>query len=362
MIDGMLNLTELEVTRAISAISAAKESLPSSDPRMEVFQLIIEGLVSIQNSTVNDFNKTYFLEVHATSFADSIKNINSTTEFSEDKIFWLIFHIYVVFKERSFREGLFSNFILRIESYFDSNISSLTSEQKIRMEFLRLNLPRHLLNQSAKTLVQEHSIMISDGIEKLEKINSKINEWEGKITQWKSRAENLENNLKESAEKLNFVGLAKAFSNLIDEKNEEKKLQIKWMTIFGIFLLLLPIFSKLTTSYLNVELKFELTALSYIMPFIIAELILLYFFRIFLHNFYSIKAQLLQLKLRHSLCAFIEGYAEFIEKSKKSGDAKLFEKFEAMIFSGISPDPQNVPSHFDGIEQISKIIKEFKGQ
>lgn len=360
MQDGMLNLTESEILRAISALSTAKSYLQTDDYRHEVFQLILDGLNTVKSSVSEQFDGTYFLEIHASSFADHVKSINSTTEFTDEKTFWLAFFTYVIVKERSFKNGTFSEIDLRLANYFDSNNSRFNAEQKMRIDFLRLNLPRHLLTQTAKNLKQDHVNAVQKNIEKLEEINAKIQTWDSKITYWNARAEALENNLKESAEKLNFVGLAKAFSNLIEEKNAEKRVQVIWMFILGITLLLLPTLSKLVTSHFNIELKLELASLSYVMPFLIAELVSLYFFRIFLHNFYSIKTQLLQLKLRHSLCAFIEGYSEFVERSKKSSDDRLFEKFESMIFSGISPDPLNVPNHFDGFEQISKLIKDVR--
>jgi predicted signal transduction protein with EAL and GGDEF domain len=72
-----------------------------------------------------------------------------------------------------------------------------------------------------------------------------------------------------------------------------------------------------------------------------------------------VKAQLLQLDLRQSLCAFIESYVDFAQEKKSKG-VEALSRFEMLIFAGISPDVNNIPNTFDGVEQLAKLIKELK--
>jgi len=88
---------------------------------------------------------------------------------------------------------------------------------------------------------------------------------------------------------------------------------------------------------------------------------MLYFFRILLKNFYSTEAQLLQLRLRLAVCRFIQGYGTFVAKQRADAGEHAFEKFETMIFAGISADPEKVPSQFDGLEQLVNLFKAVKG-
>lgn len=103
------------------------------------------------------------------------------------------------------------------------------------------------------------------------------------------------------------------------------------------------------------------THLLNLLPLISLEIILLYFFRVVLHNYKSIKAQVLQIELRQTLCQFIQNYADYSKEIKK-GDPTALEKFESLIFSGIISDAENLPSTFDGMDQIGKLLSSLKGK
>lgn len=94
------------------------------------------------------------------------------------------------------------------------------------------------------------------------------------------------------------------------------------------------------------------------MPVAVIEILLLYFFRISLVHFNSTKAQLLQLEVRMAVCGFIEDYAKFTKENK---DQDL-SKFESMIFSSIASVEEKIPSTFDGMDQLSELIKSARGK
>ena len=88
-------------------------------------------------------------------------------------------------------------------------------------------------------------------------------------------------------------------------------------------------------------------------------IIIFYFVRVSLQHVRSIQSQMMQLELRMALCQFIYNYAEDSEtlhKKNKEG----FEKFENIIFSSIVSSDDKIPSTFDGVEQIAKIIEAIK--
>ena len=95
------------------------------------------------------------------------------------------------------------------------------------------------------------------------------------------------------------------------------------------------------------------------MPLVAIEILLIYLFRVVLANYQSIKKQLLQIELRMTLCQFIQSYTKYANEMKATDKASL-EKFENLIFSGIVMDDQQLPSTFDGIEQISKMMSALK--
>ena len=94
------------------------------------------------------------------------------------------------------------------------------------------------------------------------------------------------------------------------------------------------------------------------LPFITVEILLLYFFRIFLQNFNSAKSQIMQLETRNSVCQFIEPYIKFKIENKDS-EASL-SSFESLVFSNLAPSDEKVPSTFDGLEQLGRLIKNIK--
>ena len=97
-----------------------------------------------------------------------------------------------------------------------------------------------------------------------------------------------------------------------------------------------------------------------LLPRLSIEVILIYFFRIILQNYRSVKAQILQIELRKTLCQFIQSYVKYSSEIKKQ-DSNALEKFESLIFSGVLSDPEKLPSTFDGLDQLGNFIKNIKG-
>jgi hypothetical protein len=90
-------------------------------------------------------------------------------------------------------------------------------------------------------------------------------------------------------------------------------------------------------------------------------LLFLYFFRIALRKADSCRAQLIQVRLRMTLCRFIQSYADYSGEIKaKNGEA--LTKFENLIFAGIVGSDDKLPSTFDGIEQLATFAKSITGK
>lgn len=189
-----------------------------------------------------------------------------------------------------------------------------------------------------------------------------IKGWEGKLDYWKSKTADLEKLIKDQHEDLNFVGLSKAFSDLIKKRTIELRKVLHSVKLFGTAAIFFPSIAFYIGSQFHSARNLDWSVLTYAIPTVTIELLLLYFFRLSIRNEYSLKAQLLQLELRYSVCAFIQGYAEFA-KSVRADDAdKTLEKFEALVFSGITADIQNIPSQFDGIEQLVSLVKGIRAK
>ena len=198
--------------------------------------------------------------------------------------------------------------------------------------------------------------------------------------QWDKDFEEKTKMLKEFQDKLddlkhqsNFVALDHGFEKL--EKQKTKSLSISFISLFLVAgLILMPLVVEgliLYSAILSNQVagfsppekayKIDLTDYIYMITSILAiELILIYFFRVVLSNYNSLKAQVLQLELRRSLCQFIQSYADYAQDINQKSPGTL-ERFEQIIFSGISADPDKI-STYDGVDQLANIIKAFKGK
>lgn len=194
---------------------------------------------------------------------------------------------------------------------------------------------------------------------------NKVGKWEKSLGEWASRVERHEESLKNFHQRYNFVTLAKAFGEMYDAKNTEKNGLALLLVLAGIALVA-PILAQLPIGkeiawLAGFQVNWTTADWPKVLPLVGLEVLTLYFFRIVLVNYNSVKTQLLQLDLRQALCAFIESYVEFAKgKVPGSKDANPLAKFEALVFSGLSPDPEKVPSSFDGLDQLVKMAKEFK--
>lgn len=97
--------------------------------------------------------------------------------------------------------------------------------------------------------------------------------------------------------------------------------------------------------------QIALMATAFFMQFVV-----LYYFRVALSEYKSVKAQLLQIDLRRGLCMFIRGYADF-SAGMKGKDAAGLDKFESLIFSGLVANEDRIPSTFDGMDGLIKVAE-----
>lgn len=248
--------------------------------------------------------------------------------------------------------------------------SSFNSELTQITYFLSYEIMKHLYNSEEISLFSS----IDDKVVKVERcinsvidfnreVDEKISDFDKKLAARQTKVDKLEETLRKQQSRLNFAGLSEGFHNLLIQKSSEAESLYKWLVCMGIIMvipLICIIFGWLPDSILK-----ENTSLNYvikIVPFISLEIILIYFFRVILQNYKSVKAQVLQIELRRTLCQFIESYTDYSSDVKRDKEANPLEKFENLIFSGIISDSENLPSTFDGMDQITKLLTSLKGK
>ncbi|MEL3919302.1 hypothetical protein [Aeromonas enteropelogenes] len=185
-------------------------------------------------------------------------------------------------------------------------------------------------------------------------------EWDNDLSERESRVKAIEESLSKYENAFNFVGLYQGFDDLSKEKIRERDGILFWLKLLSL-IIVLPIAAELIFIYVNIDNLSVIRdgLLVSIFPTVSLVAISIYYFRVLLFNYKSVKSQLLQIDLRKTLCRFIQSYSGYASEIK-SKDADVLERFERVIFSGIVTEDGNLPSTFDGIEQISKFINSVK--
>ncbi|ELV8719437.1 TPA: hypothetical protein NKZ82_004714 [Vibrio parahaemolyticus] len=231
------------------------------------------------------------------------------------------------------------------------------SEVRSQIIYAAYMMPANIVKRHINN---KNLVAVSEFTAKLEKAEKLRTDWDQEIIAKHDEVKALDKKLEEIKTGFNFVGLYKGFADLSDKKSSE--LNWLFLSLIGMSVLILAplVYEFLTFSVVGEKTGFQVAELLKLIPLISMELILIYFFRIILMNYRSTKAQIMQIELRQTLCQFIQSYAEYASEIK-SKDATSLEKFENLIFSGILSDPEKLPSTFDGLEQIGKLLKNVKG-
>ena len=226
---------------------------------------------------------------------------------------------------------------------------SAATQVKWARNHMAINLLREYINHPHMAMLKDLPAAIRASEDAREKSNDEMSNRELRVNALQDKLKGYEN-------AYNFVGLYQGFSKLREEKAAERDLTFKFLIVLGFCLLLVPLLKLFGIVAHEADLIRESLSIAALFAL---ELMVIYFFRITLQNFRSIKAQLLQIDLRMTLCQFINSYVEFASDARKS-DKELLTKFEQIIFSGIVSDESVIPSTFDGLEQVAKIVDGFK--
>jgi hypothetical protein len=244
-------------------------------------------------------------------------------------------------------------------SEVEAGVASMTDEVKAHVQYARQSMPvamlKKMLNTSDFGNLRDVSTVASS-------VDQKITQWEGRLNESETNVKRLGDLLEQQTLAFNFVGLHQGFADLSTTIGEELRFARIGIAFFGVLVLLPGVFDLWLA--LGVHQDFSAiptyTLLVAGVGTLTLTLLFLYFFRIALRQADSCRAQLMQVRLRMSLCKFIQSYAEYSKGIRKNNPDAL-SKFEALIFSGIVGTEDKLPSTFDGIEQLSALAKSIRG-
>jgi hypothetical protein len=344
--------TKLLVTQARTALTA----LASSDKKKTLLESAL-NIVSA-NPVAFDENCATNIEWIGGSIADALKNVaaNPKNDGAVDTLYALLYRC-VLELDVSTKSDL-SIELLQFKQYANDQRARFIADAQQQFVFAEQAMPIALL----KRLVN------SDEIQKLREtktfagiVDAKITAWEQDLQRREARVQDLATEIGRYEHAFNFVGLHQGFDELSAEKSREL-----WALRIVVFLLGLLVLAPLGVEsafiyghFPNVDsVKWGLAATAF--PVISLTVIFAYFFRLAIRSADGAKSQLLQIELRKTLCRFIQSYAEYTKRLKQDGGESL-AKFENIVFSGIVANDEKIPATFDGMEQLSKLLKTVKG-
>lgn len=234
--------------------------------------------------------------------------------------------------------------------YEASEIPSRVKNQLVYADnFMPVALAKSFLNKADFGLIKNFD-------EKYAGLGAVVEDLDTKLEGSKKEVGALHDALKSYKDAFNFVGLHKGFNDIARSKRRSSYLSVFIMVVLAC-LMVAPFLWKIwhvlndaPSTTFNTEL---------FVAFLGYDLLLLYFFRVVFQGYKSVKGQLVQLDLRKAVCQFIQSYADYAVKIKGSNPA-LLEKFESLVFSGIVANEENIPSTFDGVEQLVKLFEKVR--
>jgi hypothetical protein len=234
------------------------------------------------------------------------------------------------------------------------NIDRFPESMRGKIEYALLEMPisifKKIANSDEINNLKDLSGLYKN-IENLQKeLNSDLEAREGRVNILRDKLETYKTGF-------NFVGLHQGFDELAVSKNREKNILLLLLAILAILTFFPIIFELIYIK--NFDKDFSLLKTYMLLaavPSLSFMFLCIYYFRVVLYNYKRVSSQILQIELRKTLCRFIQSYAEYSAQIKENNKTSL-DKFEGIIFSSIVSDEENLPSVYDGIEHIAKLIK-----
>lgn len=240
--------------------------------------------------------------------------------------------------------------VLEKIQYEASGIPSRVKDQLVYADnFMPVALAKSYLNKADFGVIRSFD-------EKYAGLDAVVKELDTKLEGSKKDVGALHDALKSYEDAFNFVGLHKGFNDIARSKRRSSYLSVFIMVLLACMMVapflwkIWHVLNDVPSNVFNTEL---------FVAFLGYDLLLLYFFRVVFQGYKSVKGQLVQLDLRKAVCQFIQSYADYAVKIKGSNPA-LLEKFESLVFSGIVANEENIPSTFDGVEQLVKLFEKVR--
>lgn len=340
---------------SLQSTSPPEPPLPDVLPHLTLFFKVL-----VSHTSDFDEHCTANIEWIGKQFISQLINFSETKVEKRDEALISIFILaYRFLCELEFSQpGDLSYELGRVKEFVNENLDRFVGVERRQLVYANYIMPANVV----KKLINSPALVEFKSFAETAKSAADLKEaWDKELKEKNEEIDALRDGLSRITTTYNFVGLVKGFETLAKAKKKERLRSFVSLIALGA-VMTFPVLLQLWFMAANIQTidSHRSTLIYSLTPLITLEVLLLYFFRVVLSNFRGVTTQLLQINLRVSLCQFIQSYSEYSTKIKKQ-DAGALEKFESLIFSGITSDSDSLPSTFDGVEQLTKLVKSFRG-
>lgn len=341
------------MNKVISRLGGEINNYPSSkeneNGELSIAATIRSTLQHIQKNESEWNNKTsYCKKWHWPNLKNAMENNANNEEVLSSLYPFLLEH-------RLTSEDTIDSELKSITNELDENYEKLPKKLKNTIESLNRNLMFDIYRErlsDEKYAITERIIDSCDSIKEFEGV------WEKKINKTKEEIKSFDEKLEKIKQNENLNALKKALSEIKKDKDLEKRNTFAILCFIGLSLML-AIILEITSRIKNwIPITDTKDILLILIPFASLIILILYFFRITLQNYQSLKNQIVQIEWREKLCSFIQIYVDF-KKEKHTAAPEAFDSFERLIFSNMTTHSKT-PSPYDGIEPLIALMKEVR--
>lgn len=357
-----------EVINQLKKISS--ENMMSADLELKKWSQLIRSIQFIFNPESLDLLEENAIETRKLNLFNLVSSYEANKDNPAEFLKVCVINCCIYMKEAYFRLGSGEDTLVR--KIFEE-VSELKRDEysKYKTYFDYLDeLPYRIcreiytnskLNEIRKFLDEKDFSDYKKLIKESEKASDLIVGWQSTFDVKVDEVKRLEQKLESYKTTYDFVLLNKGFQQLYDQKKEELKERRDGYSQFGATLVCTPI-AVIVGVIILILTGQESTLPSLwflVLPITTLMILLFYFTRVGLQHVRSVQSQMMQLELRMALCQFIHNYADDSEKLHAKNKAG-FEKFENIIFSPLVSSDDKIPTTFDGMEQLAKLVSEFR--
>ncbi|MFV3288425.1 hypothetical protein ACNFBR_06775 [Pseudomonas sp. NY11955] len=338
------------LSQTVSKVRGGLDAIRDSDNEKHKFLLEFIGTTLYHiNSYPEAFDERCIMNIASVGdrFMGEVKSFSLNMEDAEH-LFAYCYRFVIEFQLSS-PNAISSELLSILARVSDFEYGSASSQVRYAGHQMLVNVVQHYLYHPSLTSLKNLP-------EVIKRSESERSEAEKSIGAREERVKALAEKLETYETAFNFVGLYAGFKSLRVTKVSERRWNFFYLLVLGTLLLVpvvLKFFATLEAPASHGPDYVGLAALAGL------ELLILYFFRVALQNFKSIKAQLLQIDLRMTLCQFVQSYAEY-SKDARAGSPGLLERFEQVVFSGIVNDESAIPSTFDGLDKLAEVVGKLR--